>query len=255
MTTRVIAVMNQKGGVGKTTTAVNLGHALAHSGQRVTILDLDPQGQVAVSLGFDNQRPGMDAVLLHGAALDDVTIEARRNLRIVVAGNRLGDFEQRAEGGIERGHRLRKALDASSSRQGDLVLIDCPPSSGLLGVNALFSAREVIVPVAADYLSLQGLSRMMKILKQAEKLAGHGIDLWLVSTRVQLRRKLTGEVRNRLLTYFPGCVFPTLIRETVALAECPSFGKSILDYKMNSAGAEDYLSLAMDVVDRRTEHG
>ena len=153
------------------------------------------------------------------------------------------------------GHRLREALQQSSLNQYDYVLIDCPPSSGLLGVNAMFAASELLIPVSGDYLSLQGLSRMIQILKRAEELAGHRIKLWLVSTRMQMRRKLTEEVRNRILKYFPGRVFFTPVRENVALAECPSFGKTIFDYRKNSPGAEDYLSLAQDVMSGRAADG
>jgi chromosome partitioning protein len=250
-----MAIMNQKGGVGKTTTTVNLAHALAKQGKRVAILDLDPQGQVATSLGVNNQQPGLDSVLLNEAALDDCKLNARDNLDIVVAGQRLNEFEQTAQGGIERGYRLQKAIEASSLKHYDYVLIDCPPSSGLLGVNAMFAATELIVPVSADYLSLQGLSRMIQVMKRAEELAGHRIKLWLVSTRMQLRRRLTKEVRNRVLKYFPDRVLHTAIRENVALAESPSFGKTIFDYRPKSAGAEDYAALAEDVMFGRTAHG
>lgn len=247
--------MNQKGGVGKTTTTVNLGHALAQAGQKVALMDLDPQGQVATSLGFDNNIAGLDQVLLDGMAIDDIKIPARENLDLIVAGTRLNEFEHTATGGIQRGHRLREALQQSSLNQYDYVLIDCPPSSGLLGVNAMFAAHELLIPVSGDYLSLQGLSRMIQVLKRAEELAGHRIKLWLVSTRMQMRRKLTEEVRNRILKYFPGRVFLTPVRENVALAECPSFGKTIFDYRMKSPGAEDYMSLAQDVMSRRTANG
>lgn len=252
---RIIAIMNQKGGVGKTTTTVNLGHALAQAGNKVALMDLDPQGQVATSLGFDNDLPGLDQVLLDGAALDDIKVQARDKLDLIVAGSRLNEFEHTSQGGIQRGHRLREALQQSSLRQYDYVLIDCPPSSGLLGVNAMFAAGELLIPVSGDYLSLQGLSRMMQVLKRAEELAGHRIRLWLVSTRMQMRRKLTTEVRNRILKYFPGRVFYTPVRENVALAECPSFGKTIFDYRKNSPGAEDYLALARDVMSGRTANG
>lgn len=253
--TRIIAIMNQKGGVGKTTTTVNLGHALAQAGYRVALMDMDPQGQVATSLGFDNTLPGLDQVLLEDKAIDDIKINARDNLDVIVAGSRLNEFEHLSSGGIQRGHKLQKALQSSSLNEYDFVLIDCPPSSGLLGVNAMFAAGELVIPVSGDYLSLQGLSRMMQILKRAEELAGHRIRLWLVSTRMQMRRKLTEEVRKRILKYFPGRVFYTPIRENVSLAECPSFGKTIFDYKKNSAGAEDYRSLALDLIDGRTADG
>lgn len=254
MSTRIIAIMNQKGGVGKTTTTVNLGHALAHLGKRVAVLDLDPQGQAGISLGFDKTGRGMDEVLLQDTALDDVKVAARDRLDLVVAGHLLGNVEQLKEGGVQRGHRLRKAIAQSSLAGYDFVLIDCPPSSGLLGINAMFAAPELIIPVASDYLSLEGLSRMMQILKRAEDITGVRAESWLVSTRMQKRRKLANEVRARMLKYFPNRVFATVIRESVLLAECPSYGKTILDYKLKSSGAEDYLALAADVMDRRAEH-
>ncbi|WP_297808925.1 ParA family protein [uncultured Methylophaga sp.] len=252
---RIIAIMNQKGGVGKTTTTVNLGHALSRAGNKVALMDLDPQGQVATSLGFDNNLPGLDRVLIEGLALDEIIVQARDGLDLIVAGSKLNQFEHTSEGGIQRGHRLREALQQSSLQQYDYVLIDCPPSSGLLGVNAMFAAAELMIPVSGDYLSLQGLSRMMQVMKRAEELAGHRIRLWLVSTRMQMRRKLTTEVRNRILKYFPGRVYFTPVRENVALAECPSFGKTIFDYRVNSPGAEDYRGLAQDVMSGRTADG
>jgi chromosome partitioning protein len=249
---RIIAIMNQKGGVGKTTTTVNLGHALALAGKKVTLLDMDPQGQVAISLGLKNDKGGLDRVLLEGDNLDDYLIAARDNLDVVCAGNNLADFEHVASGGSSRGHTLRRAIEASKLMASDFVLIDCPPSSGLLGINAMFAADELVIPVSGDYLSLQGLSRMMQILKRSESVIGHSIRLWIVSTRMQLRRRLTEEVRLRLLKYFPDRVLNTVIRENVSLAECPSFGKSVFEYKEKSAGAEDYQSLAQDLLSGRT---
>jgi len=249
---RVIAIMNQKGGVGKTTTTINLGHALALTGKTVTLLDMDPQGQVATGLGLSNDQGGLDHVLLDDVALDEHIISARDNLDIIPAGTRLADFEHVSSGGSSRGHKLRLAIEASALEQRDYVLIDCPPSSGLLGINAMFAADELVIPVSGDYLSLQGLSRMMQILKRAESLSGHEIKLWLVMTRMQMRRRLTQEVRSRVLKYFPSRVFDTAIRENVSLAECPSFGKTIFDYKNTSAGAEDYQSLAADLLHGRT---
>jgi len=251
--TRIIAIMNQKGGVGKTTTTINLGHALARAGKKVTLLDMDPQGQVATGYGLDNSQGGLDKVLLDGEYLDDYIVAGRDNVDIVAAGTRLGDFEHLSTGGTSRGHKLRMAIEESSLNDADFVLIDCPPSSGLLGINAMFAADELLIPVSGDYLSLQGLSRMMQILKRAESLSGkNALKLWLVTTRMQMRRRLTKEVRNKVLKYFPTRVFQTVIRENVSLAECPSFGKTIFDYKLSSAGAEDYQSLAQDLLQGRT---
>lgn len=249
---RVIAIMNQKGGVGKTTTTINLGHALALAGKKVTLLDMDPQGQVSTGLGLNNEQGGLDEVLLAGESLDNMVMSAREGLDVVPAGQSLSDFEHVTDGGSARGQKLKQAIENSSLVEQDFVLIDCPPSSGLLGINAMFAADELIVPVSGDYLSLQGLSRMMQILKRAESMIGRKLNLWLVSTRMQMRRRLTQEVRNRILKYFPGRVFNTVIRENVSLAESPSFGKTIFDYKGTSAGAEDYQSLAEDLLSGRT---
>lgn len=250
--TRVIAVMNQKGGVGKTTTVINLGHALALLGKKTILLDLDPQGQVAIGLGLDNAETGMDEVLIDGVSMDKKLLAARDNLTVIPAGNKLSEFEHIATGGASRGYKLKQAIDKSLLGDADYVLIDCPPSAGLLGLNAMFAADEMIVPVSGDYLSLQGLSRLMQILPRAQAIAGKEVLVWLASTRMHMQRRLTQEVRKRVLKYFPGRVFQTMIRESVALAECPSFGQSIFDYKKNSKSAEDYQSLAQDLISGRT---
>jgi len=244
--------MNQKGGVGKTTTTINLGHALALAGKKVTLLDMDPQGQTATGYGVAATLPGLDEVLLDDVHLDELTISVKDNLTVVPAGKRLADFEHMTTGGSERAYVLQKAIAVSSLSEQDFVLIDCPPSSGLLGMNAMFAAAEVLIPISGDYLSLHGLSRMIQILKRAESLTGQTIKLWLVSTRMQLRRRLTQEVRNKILKYFPGRVLNTVIRENVSLAESPSFGQTIFDYKNTSAGAEDYSALAQDLLKGRT---
>ncbi len=249
---RVIAIMNQKGGVGKTTTTINLGHALALIGKRVTVLDMDPQGQIAIGYGLENSEIGLDKVLLEDMPIDELTISVRENLDVVPAGQQLADYEQVSTGGSGRGHKLRLAIENSTLKENDFVLIDCPPSTGLLGLNAMFAADEVIIPVSSDYLSLQGLSRMIQIFKRAEVLSGHAIKLWLISTRMNLRRRLAHEVRNRVLKYFSGRILETVIRENVALAEAPGFGKTIFEYKQNSTGAEDYQALAQDLLLGRT---
>jgi chromosome partitioning protein len=244
--------MNQKGGVGKTTTVINLGHALALLGKKTILLDIDPQGQVATGLGLDNSQSGMDDVLINGESIDDKLVEARANLIVVPAGTRLAEFEMMTSGGSSRGYKLKQAIDNSSLADVDFVLIDCPPSTGLLGLNAMFAVDEMIVPVSGDYLSLQGLSKLMQTLKRVQTLSGKEIVLWLASTRMQMSRRLTHEVRKRILKYFPGRVFQTVIKECVALAESPSFGKSIFDYKKDSKSAEDYQSLAQDLISGRT---
>lgn len=251
-TLRIIAVINQKGGVGKTTTTANLAHALVLNGYRVTVIDLDPQGHLGASLGFNRQDvAAMGDVLMHGTSVTQCVIEVREGLQLIPAGNELGMFEQRLNGTVNPGMLLRKALEGQFEDQ-DYVLIDCPPASGLLVVNALFCTHEVLVPVAGDYLSLQGLSYLTGTFKNFERKLGHEIRMWLVLTRYHKRRRLPEEIMEKLLQYFPKRVFPTRIRETAALAECPSFGQTIFEYRKNSNAAHDYFSLATDLIEQRT---
>ncbi|NOY62517.1 MAG: ParA family protein [Gammaproteobacteria bacterium] len=257
---RIIAVMNQKGGVGKTTTALNLACALTLSGHRVVAIDLDPQAHLSASLGGpdplrDPGCKGIDQVLIEGTSLSGASQEVRPNLHLVAAGARLGEMESLSSGrsrdGAQRGFRLRDALDRSF-KSVDVVLIDCPPSSSLLAMNALFAAQEVLIPVSSDYLSLHALSRFMAVIQHVEGAIKRNITRWLVVTRLHERRRLAREVRSKLMEYFQGQVLMTTIHETVALAESPSFGQSIFEYRNASRGADEYRALADDLLVWRT---
>jgi len=252
--TRVIAIMNQKGGVGKTTTSLNLAHALAKSGKHVLLLDTDPQAHLSASFGMHGLgMSGMDSVLLDGDGIDDVCMEVREGLSLVPAGDRLGELEFISAGGASRGYRLSHAID-ESAQDWDYILIDCPPSTGLLGMNCLLAAKELLIPVSSDYLALHGLSRLMSIINNIESRLNRDTKKWLVVTRYQHRRRLARGVLEKLIRYFPDQVLQTLIRETVSLAESPGFGKTIFDYRKSSHGAEDYLSLALDLMEGRVLH-
>lgn len=252
MPARFIAVMNQKGGVGKTTTTLNLAHALARMGKRVVALDLDPQAHLTASFGMLGQsRPGMDEVLLNDVPVEEAFIELPDGLRMVASGERLAEVDQLKDGGAKRGSLLQAALSKTVD-DADFVLIDCPPSAGLLSMNALFASREVLVPVSGDFLALHGLSRLMSILQQVEAMMGRRFSRWILLTRYNHHRRLAREVREKVTQYFPGEVLSTAIREAVSLAESPSFGQTIFQYQERSHGAEDYHSLARDLIERRT---
>ncbi len=251
MANRVIAIINQKGGVGKTTTSVNLSHALARSGKKVTVIDLDPQGHLAVSFGIVNSNsPGIDEVMLGEAAITQNCIAVRENLNLIVAGPRLKEIEQLSGGGAKRGDLLRESLHKSLNDQ-DFVFIDCPPSSGLLVANALFAADEILIPMVGDFLALQGLSHMMGTIKKFEKLLKKKYKLSLVMSRYASTRRISKEVLNTILQYFPNQVLDTVIRETALLAECPGSGKSILEYRPSSRSARDFRRLANDFLEDR----
>lgn len=247
----MIAVINQKGGVGKTTTTLNLSHALAQLKQKVLVIDLDPQAHLSAGYGvLRKQQAGIADVLLGEADLNEVIEEIRENVFIIPAGSRLGELEHMTTGGAKRGFLLRDALK-NKINEYDYVLVDCPPSSGILGMNALLASEEVLVPVSGDFFALQGLSRLMSIFQHIEDSLKRKTKKWIVLTRFHERRKLAREVKDKILSYFPDCVFQTAIRETVALAESPGFGQTIFEYKPNCNGANDYLELAADVIDSR----
>ncbi len=247
---RTFAVLNQKGGVGKTTTAINLAHAMALRGHKVTAIDMDPQNHLTAGLGKETHpQAGIDEVLLAQSNLDDIVIEARDNLRLIPAGTRLSEVEQGAKG-VKGG--LLLANEVKKMQGQDFVFIDCPPSSGILAMNAILAAKEIIVPVSSDYLALHGMSRLMGILKHVDKRLNHKMKVWVILTRFHARRRLANEVRDKLVSYFPGSVLSTAIREAVALAESPSYGQTIFEYQKRGNGSSDYSALADDLLHGRT---
>ena len=250
---RKIAVISQKGGVGKTTTSMNLAHALALSGKKVLLIDMDPQANLSTSLGIHgNDVKGIAAVLLENESIEEHIISVKDMLDLVPAGGKLGELEFLADGGSRRGFLLEQATEKLSEKY-DFLLIDCPPSAGLLGMNAMLAVNELLIPVSSDYLSMQGLSRLLGIIQHVEEKLNRNSKKWIVITRYHQRRRLAKEVREKLLGYFPDRVLDTPIRESVALAESPSFGVSIFDYKKLSFGAQDYLSLAKDLVQKEVK--
>jgi chromosome partitioning protein len=250
---RRIAVMNQKGGVGKTTTTINLAHALALAGHRVTALDLDPQGQLGAGLGVvANGHGGMDEVLLAQAPLRAVLQPAREHLRVAPAGPRLSEFEFMSEGGARRGMFLKEALQAGQGDEDEIVLIDAPPSAGLLAMNVLMAVDEVLIPVTGEYLALHGVGRFMRILQHIDESLERKTKLWIALTRFNERRRMARAVREKLLEYFPGTLLATPIRESAAVADSPGVALSIFEYQRRGNGADDYRALADDLLNART---
>jgi chromosome partitioning protein len=249
-TARVIAIVNQKGGVGKSTTAVNLGASLAVLGRRVLIVDIDPQGNTTTGLGIDKATVERDVynVLLRDASIDDVALPTEiESLKIVPATLNLAGVEVELVAAPQRETRLRDALGRVLGAFDD-VLIDCPPSLGLLTINALTASDEVIIPVQAEYYALEGLSQLVAIVRRVKDgLNPELIIRGVLITMFDGRTKLALEVLDEVNRYFPERVFRTQIPRNIRLSEAPSYGKPAVLFDVKSRGAQAYLSLAKEI--------
>jgi len=248
---RIYALANQKGGVGKTTTAVNLGAYLAARDRRVLLIDLDPQANATASLGIDRRAISASIydALIEGAPLPDVIQITRRiHLDLVPSAQALSGAEVELVPLPDRERRVQRALDGVSANY-DYVLIDCPPSLGLLTVNALVAAQGVIVPVQCEYLALEGLTRLMQTIGLVRKslnprLVVRGLLMTMFDGRARLSQQVVDEVRR----HFSDRVFQTVVPRSVRLSEAPSYGEPILSYAPSSPGGAAYAALAEELL-------
>ena len=258
--TRRIAILNQKGGVGKTTTTVNLAAAMARCGQRVCIIDLDPQSHASLHLGVAAvSGHSVYDVLCNDAAIDDVRCQASENLWVVPASLDLAGAELELAGEVGRETILADKLEQSSACF-DFLLLDCPPSLGVLTLNALTAVQEVFLPLQPHFLALHGLSKLLRTIDIVSKrlnpdLRLSGIMLCMYDTATRLAAEVSRDVADFIdqqssssKTWADAKFFNTKVRRNIRLAEAPSFGQSIFEYAANSHGAEDYLSLAYEVL-------
>nr|DAG82409.1 MAG TPA: ParA [Caudoviricetes sp.] len=243
---KVIAIVNQKGGVGKTTTAVNVGAGLAKSGKRVLLIDLDPQGSLTTSFAFNVSRDDKTAYeLLKGNRKAEEVIRSLPNGCDLIPGDlRLT--------GIETGcnQLLKQAIEPVTSKY-DYILIDCSPSLGVLALNALAACAEVYIPLEPEYLALAGIARLMQTIKAAKARINPDIKVTgVLITKYDRRKKLTGAVEAKLQELFPEAVFATRIRNNIALAEAPTEGKDVFAYAPRSNGARDYQALTNEILEK-----
>ena len=250
---RVIAVASQKGGVGKTTTTINLGACLAQSSQRVLIVDVDPQGNASSGLGINgnDQSLGVYEALLGPVDLVRAIVPTSlEGLGILTSGQRLSGAEVELVGMMARETRLRGVI-APLRDQYDFILIDCPPSLGLLTVNALTAADSVLIPLQCEYLALEGLTQLISAIRLVQdhlnpSLRIEGVLLTMFDVRLNLSQQVVDEARK----FFSDRVYRTVIPRSVRLGEAPSFGKPIVQYDPHSTGAERYRELAQEVLER-----
>jgi len=250
---QIIAVANQKGGVGKTTTAINLGACLVERGKRVLLVDIDPQANATSSLGYDKTtitRSIYDA-LIGAVPLPQVVILTRRvGLDLAPAATPLAGAEVELVDMDRREYRLAMALTPLRDRY-NYILVDCPPSLGLLTVNALVAADGILVPIQCEYLALEGLSRLIETVRLVRSRLNPRLRVFgILLTMFDSRTNLSAQVVQEVARHFPKEVFKSIIPRSVRLSEAPSYGQTILEYDPASRGAQAYRTLAEEVIAR-----
>jgi len=256
---KVIALVNQKGGVGKTTTSINLSASLGVLGKKVLLVDLDPQGNSTTGVGIDkgSSTKSIYDLLIDNATLNEVIVKTKfKNLYVVPATINLAgaDIELMEKSSMDpsfnKGGQLKKYMDVAKEMF-DYIIIDCPPSLGVLTTNALTAANSVIIPVQCEFFALEGIMQLLNSIRMAQKNLNPSLDIeGVLLTMLDSRTILGLEVVEEVKTYFKERVYDTIIPRLVRLSEAPSHGKPILAYDPKSRGTTAYLNLAKEVIDR-----
>lgn len=244
---KIIALINQKGGTGKTTTAINLGSALAILKKKILLIDFDPQANLTYSFGTQAEK-GSITEFLQGKQTLQTLLTNKENMTILPSSSTLADFEVSIVNKIGRENFLKDRLN--NIKGYDYAFIDCPPSLSILTINALNAAHEVLIPLQMEILSLQGLSQLLNTLREVKQILNKKLKVrGIIASMYDRRRKLSGEVKEEIEKNTKEKVFKTVIRECVKIAEAPSFAKSVLTYAPSSNGAKDYTELAKEFLE------
>lgn len=250
---RIVSIANQKGGCGKTTSAINLSACLAHKGRKVLLIDMDPQGHSAIGLNvnIDELKKTVLNTLYNSndakVVLNDVTIQVDDNFDIAPSNISLSTFEQHLSMVQGRETKLKEAIDGLYQIY-DYIIIDCPPSLGLLTFNSLIASTEVIVPIEMSLFSLHGISRLLEIVTLVREKTGHEIRIKVIATMFDKRTRISKEVLQDIKNHFKDSMFRTVVNTNVKLKEAASFGRSIVDYDRKAKGFSDYMALAKEVI-------
>ena len=252
---KLVAIANQKGGVGKTTTAVNLSTCLAAKGKRVLLIDLDPQGNATSALGLENTdgQSLYEALIGHAGIAEKIVPTRFERLSMIPADLDLAGAEIEVARLDDHLTRLRDVLGRLNREVGfDYLFLDCPPSLGILMTNALAAAHQLLIPLQCEYLALEGLSKILNLVDQIRTVNGPLSIGGIIMTMFDARTNLSQQVVNEVRQHFPNLVYQTIIPRSVRLGEAPSFGKPIIEYEPNGVGATAYRALAEEFVQRES---
>ena len=251
--TKILAIINQKGGVGKSTTAVNLAAALGAAGKEVLLVDLDPQGNATSGYGIDKRDIGQCVynVLLGETPVEDVILaNVGEGVDVLPSTISLAGAEVELVNEMARENRLKNALGSLRGRY-DYILIDCPPSLGLLTINALVAADKLLIPIQCEFYALEGVTKLLDSMKRVKSVLNPSLDIYgIVLTMYDSRTNLSKQVVDEVRSFFGNTVFKTLIPRTVKLSEAPSYGQPIIEYAPENKGTEAYNELAQEVIQR-----
>jgi chromosome partitioning protein len=252
--TRIIALVNQKGGVGKTTSTINIGAGLTRHKKKVLLVDLDPQANLTYSLGIDahNLEDTIYEVLKSEIDAKDAII-SKNGYDIIPASINLSGAEIELSGAAGRELLLKEAF-SDVIKQYDYILLDCPPSLGLLTLNGLTTATEVYIPLQTEFLALHGMSKLLQTIDVIKRRLNNKLRITgIIGTLYDKRKKLNQEVISKIKEHFSDKLFNTLIRDNISLAEAPSYGQDIITYKKDSNGAIDYLALSKEIINQERQ--